>query len=79
MYAKSKGIKVPEQLKIIGYDYHSFTQMLQEPKLTSIKQPIEQLGKSLARTLIKQIQHKDTGDQVERTLYDVELIKGHTT
>lgn len=79
MYAKYKGINVPEQLKVIGYDYHSFTRMLQEPKLTTIKQPIEQLGKSLARTLIKQIQKKDNVDQVERTLYDVELIKGHTT
>ncbi|WP_067843046.1 LacI family DNA-binding transcriptional regulator [Amphibacillus sediminis] len=75
-YANKNGINVPDQLKIIGYDYHSFTRLLQSPKLTTIKQPIELLAKQLVRSLLKQIEQKG---QVEQTIYDVELIQGETT
>jgi len=32
LHATERGIQVPEQLKIVGYDYHSFTRMLQTSK-----------------------------------------------
>ncbi len=78
VFAKSKGIKVPEDLKIIGYDYHSFTKMLQYPQLTTIKQPLDQIGKALCSSLINLIEKKNDEDVFNTTL-DVELIKGNTT
>ncbi|SDB83891.1 transcriptional regulator, LacI family [Pelagirhabdus alkalitolerans] len=78
-YARHMDIQIPEELKVMGYDYHSFTRMLQEPKLTTIKQPIEHLGKSLSRTLIKQIESKDPDHNIQPTIYDIDLVIGNTT
>ncbi|WP_413379869.1 LacI family DNA-binding transcriptional regulator [Alkalihalobacillus sp. 1P02AB] len=77
LYAQKLGIKVPSELKIIGYDYHHFTKMLQTPRLTTIKQPIDQIGKKLCSELIAQIE-SDTKEG-HNTVVDVELIIGETT
>ncbi|MBM7570808.1 LacI family DNA-binding transcriptional regulator [Aquibacillus albus] len=77
VYASKKGIKVPEQLKIIGYDYHSFTRMLRNPSLTTIKQPLDRIGKRLSSLLINQIEDNDLDRN--NTVFDVELIQGDTT
>jgi LacI family transcriptional regulator, sucrose operon repressor len=78
LYAMENGINVPEQLKIIGYDYHSFTRMLKTPQLTTIAQPIKRLGKVLSSTIIDMIENKDK-DTINNTVVDVELMKGQTT
>lgn len=78
VYANTHGIAVPDDLKIIGYDYNSFVRTLQTPKLTTIKQPIEQLSKQLVKSLIKQMKQSDQ-PLTERAIFDVELIKGETT
>lgn len=78
MFAYKHGIKIPNQLKVIGYDYHGFTRMLQSPKLTTIKQPIQLLAKQLVLSLVKQIEQKEQ-TSVDRSIYDVELIIGETT
>lgn len=77
-FATQHGFKVPEQLKIIGYDYHTFTRMLKHPVLTTIKQPMESMGKMLCSSLIQQIEKRDLSE-VNNAVYDVELIKGNTT
>ncbi|WP_431802453.1 LacI family DNA-binding transcriptional regulator [Halobacillus andaensis] len=77
-YANEHGINVPEQLKIIGYDNHSFTRMLQHPRLTTIKQPIDAIGKNLCSSLIDQIEQE--GKEIPRnTVLDVRLVEGETT
>ncbi|MBN2981943.1 LacI family DNA-binding transcriptional regulator [Cohnella algarum] len=78
IYAKQQGLRVPEQLKIVGYDYHSFTRMLQEPKLTTIKQPTDRIGRMLLTTLVRMIEKGDDA-LINNTLVDVELIVGDTT
>lgn len=76
--AIEKGIKVPQELKIVGYDYHSFTRMIQSPKLTTIAQPMEKIGHVLSSTLIDMIENKEH-HWVRNTMLEVELIKGDTT
>lgn len=78
IYAEQQGIRVPEQLKIIGYDYHSFTRMLQSPKLTTIMQPSDRIGVMLTNTLLQMIESAD-GELINNTTVDVTLIKGDTT
>lgn len=78
LHALERGINVPDQLKIVGYDYHSFTRMLQTPKLTTIKQPVSRLGKVLSSTIINLIEIDDK-ETINNTVVDIELIKGHTT
>lgn len=76
IYAVQHGIRVPEQLRIVGYDYHSFTRMLQNPKLTTIKQPIDRIGKMLCSSLIRLIEGEK---ELNNTVVGVELIAGDTT
>lgn len=77
-YATQHGINIPEKLKVIGYDYHSFTRMLKHPVLTTIKQPLESMGKMLCTSLIYQIENRNLSE-VNNAVYDVELVKGTTT
>ncbi|WP_163538760.1 LacI family DNA-binding transcriptional regulator [Gracilibacillus sp. YIM 98692] len=78
VYASKMGVKVPDQLKVVGYDHHSFTRMLQQPKLTTIAQPIDKIGKALCSTLIQHVESPELPER-ENTVFDVELIKGDTT
>lgn len=78
VYAIRHNIQVPQDLKIVGYDYNSYTKILQSPKLTTIRQPIEQLAEQLVASLIKQMKGND-GPLTERAIFDVDLIKGETT
>ncbi|WP_332628555.1 LacI family DNA-binding transcriptional regulator [Halalkalibacter flavus] len=78
IHAQKRGIKVPEQLKIVGYDFNSFTRMLQKPKLTTVKQPVDRIGRELCSTLINMIEDKD-GEKRNNTIVDIELIRGETT
>ncbi|KRG12112.1 LacI family transcriptional regulator [Virgibacillus soli] len=78
VYATQHGIKIPEQLKIIGYDYHNFTRMLQQPRLTTVKQPLDRIGKALCSSLIDQIENEKIEDK-NNIVIDVELISGDTT
>ncbi|MCK4245004.1 MAG: GntR family transcriptional regulator [Candidatus Omnitrophica bacterium] len=55
--AREKGVKVPDEIAVVGYDDFPFTSYL-SPPLTTIAQPIEELGKIAVRTLFKLISGK---------------------
>ena len=82
IHSLKRGLKIPEQLKIVGYDYHSFTRMLQRPKLTTIMQPIHKMGQTLSATIVQMVEGKEK-DIIEElpnnVVLNVELIKGETT
>jgi LacI family transcriptional regulator len=52
---KSRGLSVPEDISIIGFDDLEISDML-SPKLTTIKQDKHAIGKSVANTLYKMIE-----------------------
>lgn len=76
--AKRLGIKVPEELKVIGYDgtkqiqsYHS--------ELSTIAQPINDMATLLVKLLLNRIDHpQDKPAQIHYVL-PVKLIKSETT
>lgn len=72
--AIEKNIKIPEELSIIGYD-GIYTYSALRPKLSTIRQPVEQMGRSLVELLIKRIHDKE----VETIIHPVTFIKGDTT
>ncbi|MGX6445677.1 LacI family DNA-binding transcriptional regulator [Neobacillus sp. K501] len=78
IYATQNGMKVPDQLQIVGYDNHTFTKMLQIPRLTTVAQPIQRMAKVLMNTLLGLIEKKDK-EEINNTIVDVELIQGDTT
>ncbi|MCF3944138.1 LacI family DNA-binding transcriptional regulator [Oceanobacillus alkalisoli] len=64
--ALKKGIKVPEELQIAGFDGSFFGEFIY-PELTTVSQPIYDMGAVAARLLIKIIQ----GNKPEKLLYEM--------
>ncbi|MCQ4923528.1 LacI family transcriptional regulator [Tissierella carlieri] len=54
---KEKNIKIPKEVKIIGFDDISISQYI-DPPLTTIKQPIYQMGEEAVEMLISMIEEK---------------------
>jgi DNA-binding LacI/PurR family transcriptional regulator len=57
-YLKSKNKKIPSEVQIIGFD-NSFIGELLSPSLTTIHQPIKELGALAVELLVKQINGED--------------------
>ena len=71
-----KGLRVPENISVAGYDGISVSQAL-VPKLTTIRQDTERIGKEAARRLIRLIESPMT-TPLESVLMKVELIAGES-
>jgi DNA-binding LacI/PurR family transcriptional regulator len=54
------GYRIPEDIAVVGFDDLPATARFQLP-LTTVRQPIQQLGSIAAQTLIDQLEHEDTG------------------
>lgn len=75
--AKRRGYKVPEELKVVGYDGADITRIL-KPELTTIQQPIEAMAKLAVRLLIDQIDGKKDQITLDNNL-SVKIIESETT
>lgn len=73
--ALSKGIRVPGDVKIVGYDAMDITQMV-TPCLTAVKQDVEQLAKHCVNTIMDLIEEKPGIDYHQ--ILDVTLQRGGT-
>ncbi|WP_026570885.1 MULTISPECIES: LacI family DNA-binding transcriptional regulator [Sediminibacillus] len=70
----NQGLKVPEDIAIIGFDKIAFSNMTY-PALTTISQPMYAMGKAAADMLVKKIQ----GKEVESLILDHELVIREST
>ncbi len=68
-------LKVPQDIKIIGYDGLT-THFPQYMALTTIKQPMEEMGRLSARQIMNIVHKVETES---RHILDVELVQGTTT
>lgn len=71
---ESKGLSVPNDISVVGYDGQRIAQVI-EPKLTTYKQNTEELGKMAARKLIEAIEQPGTS-LIERLVVQGELVQG---
>ncbi|MNY36696.1 HTH-type transcriptional repressor CytR [compost metagenome] len=62
--ASSRGIKVPEDLSVIGYDNIKLAEMI-IPPLTTVHQPLNKMGKMACEKLIYMIR---TGEVAKSTI-----------
>jgi len=71
-----RGINVPGQIKICGFDGIAITQVT-EPEITTVAQPIYEMGKLATQLLIRKI----TGELTAREIHelDVSLIERKST
>jgi len=74
-YARENGIRIPEELSIIGYN-NSMLASCCEPELTSIDNKLETLCQHLIDTLMGVLSGKD---MPKKTIFSGELIRRGTT
>ncbi|MEV0646288.1 LacI family DNA-binding transcriptional regulator [Phytomonospora sp. NPDC050363] len=67
----TRGLRVPEDMAIVGYDDIEFAAAAAVP-LSSVRQPRELLGRTAAQLLLEEVE--DAGHQHRRTLFDPELV-----
>ncbi|WP_299167876.1 LacI family DNA-binding transcriptional regulator [uncultured Arthrobacter sp.] len=60
--ARRRGMKLPGDLSIVGFDGTSFAEATM-PQLTTVEQPLREIGRAAARTLLRQID----GEQPDST------------
>ncbi|GJM73254.1 LacI family transcriptional regulator [Paenibacillus macerans] len=68
-----KGVKVPDDIAVCGFDGIKLAEMI-EPELTTVAQPIYEMGEKAARTLVQQIEARDTKFDAEVIEINVSLI-----
>lgn len=69
------GYKIPEQVKVVGFD-DVYIGSLFYPEITSIKQDIDELGKTIVNNLLDLIDHKEIA---MKTVVPVHFIERSTT
>lgn len=73
-FLKEQGIRVPEDISVIGYDNRSVAQ-ISVPLLTTIDQNAYELGRECVIAAMKQLSEK----QIENKSLDVDLVIRHST
>lgn len=72
--AYERGIKIPDELSIIGYDNLKIAEM-SVPPLTTVAQPLYEMGKTAAKMLLKMIR---TGKKEESRIISHKIIERQT-
>ena len=69
--ARSRGLRVPEDVSVIGFDDSALIAFT-DPRLTTVRQPVHAMGKAAVSALLSEI----NGVRVSRTelLFHPELI-----
>ncbi len=73
---KEYGLRIPEDISIVGYDGILLSQML-EPKLTTLQQDTKALGRSAAEKLITLIENPKASI-IERVVVEGKVLKGNS-
>lgn len=70
-----EGLRVPEDIQVIGFDNITLSSLF-TPEITTIAQPIQEMGQTAVRMLIDYV----SGNQVsKKKIFQVELLKRDTT
>ena len=74
---RNHGIRVPEDIQLVGYDDISFSSLV-SPEITTIHQPIKEMGRR-AIQLIYHYGNEQNHESELDTILDVQLIERQTT
>jgi DNA-binding LacI/PurR family transcriptional regulator len=69
---EATGRQVPQDVAVVGYDDSPVASTLR-PRLTSVRQPIEEMGHEMARLLIDQVEGRDSVQR--RVILATELVR----
>ena len=73
IYLKSKGIKIPDDILIMGFSNEPFSEVV-TPSISTVKQPGFLMGQKAAELIINQINSKNTNVKYETYTLPTELI-----
>ena len=73
IHLKEKGIKIPENIAIVGFSNEPFSELV-TPSISTIKQPGFEMGQKAAELLIKQIGSKVKPKNYQTIMMETELI-----
>ncbi|MBO4901853.1 MAG: LacI family DNA-binding transcriptional regulator [Lachnospiraceae bacterium] len=71
---KERGYRIPEDISVAGYDGVYISQIL-EPRLTTLRQNTEEIGRKAARKLISQVENPKTAI-IEKIIVPGRLLEG---
>ncbi|MBZ5739922.1 LacI family DNA-binding transcriptional regulator [Nocardioides mangrovi] len=74
--ARRAGHRVPDDVSVVGYDDSAFMSSV-EPPLTTVRQPIEAMGRAAVGALLAQIRGDELG--AEELLFEPELVVRRST
>lgn len=74
--ATELGIRIPEEIAIIGFDDQPLAELL-TPKLTTVRQPVDQMGQKAAEVIIEQLQDETVA--ICQYELPIEVIIRHST
>ncbi len=77
-HARSRGVSVPGDLSVVGFD-DVLVASLTVPKLTTIRQPLFEMGRQAAKRLVARIEKSDTDDFIARHVLAPELVVREST
>ena len=70
-YLKERGIKIPDEISVVGFDDDLFSTLV-EPKLTTVKQPIVKLAHEICKMILAVVNGSEHENQVKLA---AELVK----
>lgn len=74
--AKEQGLTIPKDLAIIGFDDQPIAEIL-DPKLTTIRQPVDQLGEKSIEVMIEMLENPEM--EIKNYELPIELIVRQST
>lgn len=75
-YLKQQGIKIPEEVSLIGFDNNAICEII-EPSLTTIAQPIKKIGTTASKILLNKINGE--ANIQDRVIFEGELKQRDST
>ncbi len=75
-YAKEKGLRIPDDLRVVGYDGLQDSAYF-DPPLTTVHQPLFELGRAAADSLIANLKKKEK--KIENIVLEPKLIVREST
>ena len=68
--ANAAGINVPGDISLAGFDDNAVARTVR-PRLTSVRQPLEEMGEVACQILVDRIRHSARGNQHKQVPFEI--------
>lgn len=68
--ANAAGISIPRDISVVGFDDNAVARTVR-PRLTSVRQPLEEMGEVACKILVDRIRHFARGNQHEQVPFQI--------